>query len=56
MAFAVRPIDVMERNLAAMRGGDREAGDVYRVRDGRIGEIGIFESDQYAVDQWFGAG
>jgi ketosteroid isomerase-like protein len=130
----MRPIDVMERYLAAMRSGDRETGygfyaedivafvpgrsalagrregrdavidyistavamasrgvelevldvlageehvalmvrerlsgehgdldmlrtNVYRVRDGRIVEIRVFESDQYAVDAWFdGAG
>jgi ketosteroid isomerase-like protein len=28
--------------------------NVYRVRDGRITEIRIFEADQYAVDEFFG--
>ncbi len=29
--------------------------NVYRVRDDRIVEIRVFESDQYAVDAWFGS-
>ena len=30
---------------------DIRRANVYRVRDGRIAEIWIFEGDQYAVDE-----
>jgi ketosteroid isomerase-like protein len=31
---------------------DIRRANVYRVRDGRISEIWIFEHDQYTVDEW----
>jgi ketosteroid isomerase-like protein len=43
----------------ARRGGetlDIRRVNLYRVRDGRIVEIDVFEADQYQVDAFFGSG
>lgn len=46
---------VRERLTADGRVLDMRRVNVYRVRDGKIVEIRIFEGDQYAVDAFFGA-
>ena len=45
---------VRERLADGDRVLDIRRANVYRVRDGKITEIWIFEHDQYAVDEWFG--
>ena len=42
---------VRERLWAAGREVDMRRANVYRVRDGRIAEIWIYEADQYEVDE-----
>jgi uncharacterized protein len=45
---------VHERLADGDRVLDIRRANVYRVQDGKITEIWIFEHDQYAVDEWFG--
>jgi uncharacterized protein len=45
---------VRERLADGDRVLDMRRANVYRVEDGMITEIRIFEGDQYAVDEWFG--
>jgi ketosteroid isomerase-like protein/quercetin dioxygenase-like cupin family protein len=64
-AVEVEPIDVLDSGErvavvlreVVQRGSDRlelRRTNLYRVRDGRITEIDIFEADQYEVDEFFG--
>ena len=47
---------VRERLEGAGGAIDIRRANVYRVRDGKIDEIWIYEGDQYAVDEYFAAG
>ena len=51
-------IALLVRERLAGAGGEVEIrrANVYRVRDGRIAEIWIYEADQYAVDEFLAAG
>ena len=44
---------VRERFVDGDRTLDTRRSNLYRVRDGKISEIWIFEQDQYGVDEWF---
>jgi ketosteroid isomerase-like protein len=48
---------LVRERLAGARGGvEIRRANVYRVRDGQIAEIWIYEADQYAVDEFLAAG